>query len=96
MKTCTGCRQLLPLEAFNRNWVTSDGRETRCRACRRAYYDANREHFLAYQAAYHAAHSEKVRAWKRTTYANRRARDQAHCEEIREREREAAREEPDR
>jgi ferredoxin len=34
-KVCTRCLQALPLEAFNRNRRTRDGRRSRCRSCTR-------------------------------------------------------------
>jgi hypothetical protein len=62
MKRCTGCDQLLLLEAFPRNRATSDGLNRRCRACLRAYYLANRRWIMLRSAAWKAEHPELVRA----------------------------------
>jgi hypothetical protein len=62
MKTCTSCRQSLPPGAFRRNRTRPDGREARCRACKRAHESANRERIRAYQATYRESHREEIRA----------------------------------
>lgn len=36
MKTCSICRQTLMLDAFHRNKAQPDGRNHRCKACRKA------------------------------------------------------------
>lgn len=37
MKRCSGCKQDLPLDAFNRHAKSKDGRQGYCRECGRAY-----------------------------------------------------------
>lgn len=43
-KRCSGCRALLPLDAFNRRSKSSDGRQGYCRECNRGWHARNREH----------------------------------------------------
>jgi len=37
VKRCSGCKQELPLDAFNRHAKTADGRQGYCRDCGKAY-----------------------------------------------------------
>ena len=42
-KRCCTCKRLLPVSEFNRRTRASDGLQSRCRACCRAWYLANRD-----------------------------------------------------
>ena len=52
MKTCSRCKVEKPLEDFNRDSSRTDGRQSYCRPCSRAWYAENRD-----------SHAENVRAW---------------------------------
>ena len=43
MKECSGCREWKPLDDFQMRARSKDGRDRQCRACRKAWYDANAE-----------------------------------------------------
>ena len=70
MKTCTGCRETKPLEAFSPNRGGAGGRASRCKVCRsssqRAAYAADPEASRAASRAssrkYSQAHPERRRA----------------------------------
>jgi len=46
-KRCSTCRDFLPYEAFALSRGAPDGRQARCRACWRAWYEVNREQRIA-------------------------------------------------
>lgn len=77
-KTCTGCRESKPLEAFYKHQGGAEGRRSQCKLCMK---DAARQRY----ADDPAAHIARVRAWqttnmerfrinRRNSDANRRAR----------------------
>lgn len=47
MKRCSRCRELKPLEAFNKLTRAKDGRQWNCRACNAAWHAENRAHHNA-------------------------------------------------
>ncbi len=51
MKTCSRCKQELPLDAFSIRRARSDGRQSYCRQCSRAYAA---EHYRADKPQYYA------------------------------------------
>lgn len=68
-KACTGCFVVKPLEAFNRekrNLAT--GHASRCKACARERYLANREKVLAQVARYQARNAELIREKRRARH----------------------------
>ena len=46
-KTCSTCRQSLPLDAFTRRKESRDGRQNRCRGCWHQWYVDNRQQHIA-------------------------------------------------
>jgi hypothetical protein len=65
VKQCTRCGLHKPLEDFNRDRTTRDGRSPWCgvceRECARSYYEANRERLLAADRARYANRTEEQR-----------------------------------
>jgi hypothetical protein len=55
MKYCHGCESMLPCEDFDRDSRTSDGMQTRCRECRRAYIHTGNHGEHTYDLGYLAA-----------------------------------------
>ncbi len=49
-KRCPGCKEVKPLDAFNKNRSTTDGRCSRCRVCDRNYYNTVRGRLRIYYA----------------------------------------------
>lgn len=70
MKTCSGCGETLPFDAFNRCKSKPDGRQSRCKPCRKAHYAANREAVIDRVRAHYAENREVIaerhRAYRRT------------------------------
>lgn len=81
MKICCSCKKEKPLSDFNARSRSSDGLESRCRECKRAYnqeyYQANREKARAYSREYYYENREKA-------LASRREYVRKNKEEIRE------------
>jgi hypothetical protein len=88
-KKCTRCGEAKPVDAFNLNKRTRDGRHYHCKECTRAYYLENRERLLAQKreytarvadarkasnAAYRDANRERINARKRQHYRENRDR----------------------
>lgn len=71
-KRCYACREVKPVEWFNRNRSRKDGRDSRCRECCRAYRKANREKIADRERAYREANRELIekRADKRRQAAS--------------------------
>lgn len=66
-KTCTKCLVSKPLDAFSADKKRRDGRQFHCKACNKAYYDANRAKILEEKKRYHEENrdekNEKSRQW---------------------------------
>ena len=103
LKRCSHCREVLPISTFAKKSSTPDGLQRQCRRCVRAYrvqyraanrerlqqahradYVANKDARLATSRKWHALNRDKVRKISRQYY-------QRHLEDIRGRNREAAR-----
>ena len=46
-KRCSTCKQLKPLEDFNRRSTARDGRQWTCRACNAAYHQTHKERHMS-------------------------------------------------
>lgn len=64
VKTCMGCKEAKPLEAFSKDRRARDGLVSRCKVCARKrsreYYAANAEKVGERMREYYAANTEKV------------------------------------
>jgi hypothetical protein len=72
-KNCTGCHKFLPLSLFSFDKRSSDGRQSKCRECYRAYLAKKRE-----DPAYNKKMAERLREIRfsrliKTTETERRA-----------------------
>ena len=74
MKTCTKCGETKPLDEYHRRKRAKDGRESRCKACKRAYkfewYATNRDAILVRHDEYRAVNSDTILA-QRVAYRSR-------------------------
>jgi hypothetical protein len=80
MKTCTGCREDKPLDEFNARKGSRDGLQFRCKECRSAYRQANRDRIAERQRVYQQANRDRIAEYQR-------AHQQANSEQIAERKR---------
>jgi 5-methylcytosine-specific restriction endonuclease McrA len=64
-KRCSKCGEVKPAGDFSKDSSRRDGLDTRCRACFRAYNEANREKVAARKKAYREANREKEAARKK-------------------------------
>lgn len=66
MKVCRKCKEEKPLTEFYANRLSSDGKQSYCKACSgalaRVWDSANKDKVRAKQAAWRAANPEKVKA----------------------------------
>lgn len=60
MKTCTKCKMLLNFSLFSKNKASRDGYNYRCKACIKAYDEANREKISAIKKRYRDENKEKI------------------------------------
>ena len=60
MKTCSKCGETKNVSEFHRDKRKECGFRPQCKACARAYYQANKEKFAEQQRAYREANREKV------------------------------------
>ena len=59
VKTCSRCRQLLPLEKFHARRKSADGKVFYCKECAAAYYQAHREENLTAQALWRSRNRDR-------------------------------------
>jgi hypothetical protein len=52
-KTCTKCHETKPVEDFAKDNRTEGGLQPKCKACNKAYREANRESIIPYLREYH-------------------------------------------
>lgn len=72
MKKCSKCGEVKSLEEFNKNKSKKDGLDSKCRACKKQYYQANREKALERQKQYRESNRKKIaESDKRYRKANR-------------------------
>ena len=69
MKTCTKCKASKALAEFSKDNRMKDGLQHKCKACAKAYRDANKEHISATKAVWNATNKERIatncEAWNR-------------------------------
>lgn len=86
-KSCTKCGELKPLDEFSPHPRGKFGRQPSCKACARAYREANREKTRESQRKYYLANKDKIAARSRANTERdaerRREYYQANREEIR-------------
>lgn len=61
-KTCSKCDRTLPVSDFSSNKTRRDGLQDRCKACNRAYAEANKERIRARKRARYAENADEQRA----------------------------------
>lgn len=86
-RTCSGCGETKPLDAFRKHPRSPDGRGSRCRACVREY---DRERNAASPRA--EEHRAQAKAWREANPETEREGDRQWREANRERVRELSRE----
>jgi len=74
-KFCGKCKENLPASAFYKDKSKWDGLASQCKACRKAYKEANREEIAEYDKAYYEANHEKRKEQKRANYWVNRERE---------------------
>ena len=68
MKVCSKCVEVKPLSEFDKDKKTKDGLSYRCKSCKKAYREANKEKIKSYSKtynkAYREANKEKIKAYQ--------------------------------
>lgn len=64
-KRCGACHQIAPLDAFNRQVKSSDGRQSRCRECRQAAYAEDPDKFRAQGLKWVRQNVERIKEKRR-------------------------------
>ncbi len=59
-KRCTKCYEIKSVALFSADKYTSDGFKSNCKACKKAYREANKEKAAEYNKAYREANKEKL------------------------------------
>jgi 5-methylcytosine-specific restriction endonuclease McrA len=67
-KSCRVCNANNLLEHFSRYYKSSDGLNSRCRACAKDYYDSNRANILAQKAVYNKANRARQSKLRKIYY----------------------------
>ena len=71
-KRCSGCGEVKGVEAFSRDSARKDGLQTQCKACKRRYYEENREAVLDQHRRYYEENREAELENKRRYYEENR------------------------
>lgn len=74
MKTCTKCKEEKELTEFSKRKASHDGLQPKCKACTKAYYEANRERIAEKQHEYQKANREHILEYRREYYRVNRER----------------------
>jgi len=61
MKNCTKCGEVKSLGEFNKNKNTKDGLNSQCKACQKAYYEANKGKLAAYRESKRNEHIQQLK-----------------------------------
>ena len=67
-KTCTGCGETKAATEYYKDASRKDGLTDKCKSCKKAHYEANRERVLAQQKAYREANKESIGAQRKAHY----------------------------
>ena len=89
-KKCTKCGLELSLDCFHKQKDGKYGVNAKCKTCRRAHYQENKEEIKAKSIAYHHDNSEEIKAKKKVYYeankeyfaAKYKAYNEAHKEKM--------------
>lgn len=68
-KTCTKCGEEKSLEDFHKNKSRKDGLYFYCKACRREYYQKNKEAITQYQREYYQKNPHVKKKWEKKNKA---------------------------
>ena len=61
MKVCSKCKETKFFDMFRRSKTKKDGYRSQCKACEKAYYEANKEKISEKKKAYREANKEKIK-----------------------------------
>ena len=59
-KKCYKCKEVKPLEGFNKDKRDKYGKQTKCRECERQYREANKEAIVEYKKQHYQANKEAI------------------------------------
>ncbi len=62
-KRCSKCEEVKDVAEFSKHKSQKDGLQNRCKACDKAYYEANKNKKKAQQKAYREANKDKIKAY---------------------------------
>jgi 5-methylcytosine-specific restriction endonuclease McrA len=80
-KACSKCGNTQPLENFRANKASKDGRQSACKSCQKAFYQANKTYYAEYSKKHRAENPEIYSARDKKYYRQ-------NSETIKERSRE--------
>lgn len=80
-KSCSRCKELKPTSEFYKNSLSKDGLSYQCVACRKSYYESNKqkhsEKMKEHYAQNHQSYKDRAKRWK----SKNRAKHNASCME---------------
>jgi len=63
-KKCTKCKEVKQIECFHKNKGKKDGYGTRCKSCRKQYYEENKERQAEYKKQYQQENKERLKQYR--------------------------------
>ena len=82
-KSCTKCNYLFEYSFFCKNKSRSDGYASECKACEKAYREANKAKLCKYQKEYSVKNKDKTKARGDAWYQNNKTRCLKRCKQYR-------------
>jgi len=78
-KKCGKCGEVKSVDDFSRYARSKDGKKNQCKACMKAYYQANKEKICERNKAYNQANKEKIAEYHKAYY---QANKEKICEQV--------------
>ena len=79
MKKCTKCGVEKTLDSFNKDKNHKDGLQYKCKDCRKAYHEANKEKIAANSKVWREANKGKAKAYSKVYYEANKEKIAATC-----------------
>lgn len=80
VKTCSKCKVDKPFSEFYKKTKAKDGLRSQCKACHKAYREANKDKRKEYFKEYHKANKDKLKSYQKAHYKTNKDKYKAYRE----------------
>jgi len=71
LKKCSNCGELKSFSEFHKDKRSNDGLQSKCKKCRKEYYENNKEKILKQKKDYYENNKEKIKEYYENNYVRR-------------------------